>query len=169
MKDKLDRFILLNYDKLIRITQKKITYFEVKIQAELVLAEAYIYVSENLPEREEDIPRYLVQFINTELMYPMSKTRRKERICEGVDFDIDPIAYQSIEAYIEEMENRQLLDEFKNKLDRLEQIVWEVYSEKGIRTSRELANHFNITHTTGYLTLKEVLDKFKQFYNEYED
>ena len=169
MKDKLDRFILVNYQKLIRITQKKIKYFEVKIQAELVLAEAYLYVCENLPDKEEDIPRYLVKFINTELMYPMSKTRRRERVSDGVDYDIDPIAYQSIESYIEEMENKQLLDEFKNKLDRLEQIVWEVYADKGIRTSREFADHFNITHTTGYLTLKEVLDKFKQFYNEYED
>jgi len=165
MKAELDKHITENYDKLIRIAQSKVTYFDVDIKPEVILADAYIYVLGKLPLSKADIPKYLVNYMNIELMYPQSRVRRRERICDNVQID------ESIEGEIQYLtfDEEQVLHDFKSTLGRIEQIIWEVYFDKGKRTSREFSDHIGVPHTTGYLALNEVLVKFKKYYKRYEN
>ena len=167
MKDKIDKFIECNYDKLLMITRKKLSYFERNITAEVMLHEAYLYILDNEPKKETDIPKYIVNFINTELKYSKSTTLARHKL-RSMDNEIDTIP-ESVENFEDIYDREKCLDEFIKTLDRQSQIVWEVYYYKGKRKIREIADHFQISMSSAYQLRNEILDKFELFYNEYED
>jgi DNA-directed RNA polymerase specialized sigma subunit len=167
MKDKIDKFTTCNYEKLLMITRKKLSYFDRNITAEVMLHEAYLYVVNNEPDKEEDIPRYIVNFINTELKYTKSSTLARHKLM-SVDNDMDAIP-DVVDNFEDVYDRETCLDEFIKTLDRQSQIVWEVYYYKGKRKIIEISEHFQISMSSAYQLRNEILDKFELFYKEYED
>lgn len=167
MKHNIDKFIELNYKKLFNIVKKKIAYFKRDVCPVELFSNAYIYVVENPPEKREDIPKYFVNYCNTELKYPKSKTNRKKLMqtkTELWDFrDLDLVSGIDIEA----IDFKDCISSFVKTLDRVDQIIWEVMFVKGKSRVRELSEHFDIPESTINLYRVRVIDKFKQHYKEY--
>lgn len=158
MKRLIDTFFSENYDKLIAITQSKITYFKRNIDPQTLVANAYIYIIEKQPEREQDIPMWVVNYINTELCFYNSKTLRKEQVNVGSDKAPD---IQSTETMESNCLDSIDMDRFVNKLDRYEQIVWDVYFKRGIASSGDLAEHFMISRTSAWQLKTDLINKYK--------
>jgi len=168
MKAKIDIFVRDNYDKLINIAQKKISYFNRNISPQVMVSEAYIYVVNNQPKKEIDIPKYMVNYINQELKYTNSVTLGKHNLrCLDSEFIFLTDANYLIE---DTYDRQQCIEQFSKSLSRQDQIVWEVYYHKGKRKIKEIAEHFNIAMSSAYQLRNNILDKFEQFYKEnYKD
>lgn len=166
MKSKIDKYVSDNYRKLICIAQSKISYFDRHIDAETLVANAYLHVTNCKLDKEEDIPRYLVSYINQELKFIKSTTLRKNVIKSIEYLDTGIVEGQLLQ--IESIEFQDTIDDFKKNLDRIDQIVWSVYFEKGKTKIREIAEHFNIDMTSAYNYRTRVLKQFKDYYEAKE-
>ena len=161
MKVLIDKFFSDNYDFLIEVSKKKISYFGRKIDPETMVANAYLYaVGRKDLKNECDIPVWVLSYINTELCFYNSQTLRKESVTVSDEKCPDIPSRVDIEA---ELDYKMRLDEFKNNLDRLEQIIFEVYYEKGKRSSGHLAEHFNIDRTSAWVYKKQLLTKLNEY------
>ena len=160
MKDKIDKFVTDNYDKLIRIAQTKVTYFDRPTTAEEILNDAYLYIVKNPPEEVKDIPRYMVNYMNMELKFDKSVTTRRDRLNSREVLNIN----SSTEIDIDAIDLRDELNDFRKTLDRLNQIVWDVYSTKGKRKIKEIAEHFDINMSSAYQLRTIIISKLKEYY-----
>jgi hypothetical protein len=161
MKTKIDKFFTENYDFLIEVSKKKISYFKRDICPQSVVANAYLYmVEKSKVNTESEIPIWTINYINTELSLFNSQTLRKESVRVGDDKSPDIFCDVDMFAQISD---KILLDGFVNNLDRLEQIIWEVFTSKGLLSSGELAEHFRLDRTSAYLYKKEIINKFKNY------
>ena len=161
MKALIDKFFAENYDFLIEVSKKKISYFGRNIDPETMVSNAYLYAVNRKDLRNEcDIPVWVLSYINTELCFYNSQTLRKESITVSDEKAPDLPSHLDIEA---ELDRKMRLDEFKNNLDRLEQILWEVYYERGKRSSGDLAEHFNFDRTSAWVYKKRLLTKLKEY------
>ena len=118
MKDKIDKFVSDNYDKLIRIAQTKVTYFDRPTTAEAILADAYIYIVNNPPEEVKDIPRHMVNYMNLELKFNKSNTTRRDRLNSREPINLTG----STSIDVDSIDLRNELDDFRKTLDRVHQI-----------------------------------------------
>lgn len=160
MKVLIDKFFTDNYSKLKGITELKISYFKRNIDAESLIANAYLYIISKENEiTEDEIPTWVVGYINTELSFYNSKTLRKESVLAGDEKAPD---IRSTINFLDVYEAKDYSDALKNNLDRLEQILWEVYYDKGIRSAGDIAEHFNIPRTSAWKLKVELIDKIKE-------
>lgn len=159
MKTEIDKYITANYQKMLQIAQSKIQYFGRNIEAESMVADAYIYVVNNPPPTKEQIPKYMVQYINTELMFQMSQTNRKQTV-QAIEPELRDIPFDPIG----QIEDKEEMEQLKKSLPRVLQIVFEVYHERGLTKIQELAFHFNITMCGAYQIRNELFNKIKEFY-----
>jgi len=157
MKVLIDRFYAENYDFLIEVSKKKISYFGRNIEAETLVANSYLYLMGRKDlKTEQDIPIWAINYINTELSFYNSQTLRKESVTIG-DEKAPDIAYsQGIE---ESMDNTLRMDDFLNTLDRYEQIIWTAYYNKGLRSAGDIAKHFKIDRTSAWKYKTIILQK----------
>ncbi len=160
MKTKIDKFVNLNYEKLLNIARKKVLYFKRPTSAEAILNDAYIYVVKNPPEDSKDIPRYMVNYMNLELRFTKSYTTRRDRLTSMES----NLIKSTTEIDIDSIDLRNHFVEFRKTLPRVYQIIWDVYTVKGKRTISELSNHFNINMSSAYQYRTKVLHKFKEYY-----
>jgi hypothetical protein len=157
MKVQIDKFFAENYDKLIAISQSKITYFKRNIDPQTLVANSYLYVIERNPKTAEEIPMWAVNYINTELCFYNSKTLRKECINVGSEKSPDIPSRQTMES---DILDKVYMDAFINKLDRYEQIVWDVYYQRGLISSGELADHFKISRVAAWQLKTSIINKY---------
>lgn len=165
MKAQIDKYVSENYEELLEIVKRKLNYFKSTVCPHSLIAEAYLYVVENNPKNANNIPAFIVHYINIELKYPNSNTNRREilRSMEIVDY-LDDSSEDS------NLNWDMFIDGFVKKLDRVDQIVWRVMVDDGLTKVRELSEHFNIPESTIYLYRVRILNKFKEHYIEnYED
>jgi len=160
MKDKIDKFLTDNYEKLLHIAYKKVAYFNRPTSAEAILNDAYLYVVHNPPELIKDIPRYMVNHINMELRYTKSYTTRRDRITSR---EVKYIK-QTTEIDIDSIDIKNHITEFRNTLCKVDQIVWDVYTIKDKRKVREISEHFGINMSSAQIYRTKVLTKFKKYY-----
>jgi predicted HTH transcriptional regulator len=64
---------------------------------------------------------------------------------------------------LDELSYRMLIEDFATTLDRCDQIILEVYLNKGKTTQREIAEHFKIDSTSAWLYLKNIKCKLKEY------
>lgn len=160
MKQEIDRFIELNYKKLLNIAKSKIERFDRSYTPEELVSEAYIYVVKNQPKNVEDIPRYMVNFMNIEIVGQNSNTNR------ALSVNSKEVLIDSSYEIIYDLELRDEIEAFEKKLDRLNQILWEVYYKKGHTKIKEIAAHFDISMSQAYIIRKELLKKLIEHYED---
>jgi len=166
MKALIDKFISDNYDKLMAIAISHINKFNRNIKAEELITNAYLNVVDNPPKEKELIPNFIVNYIKQECFYPCSKTNR-----EAIGRPFETIPNQltesgNIEEAIIFMDWLSKYDDFKNGLTVYEQIICDVYFIKGIKSTRDMAEHFQMKHSSLYKEIRHVLKKIKRFEHE---
>lgn len=158
MKALIDKFYTDNYQQLVDVTRAYINDLKKNIDAEGVVSDAYIYVSQKKGITKEEIGRLTIGFIYRELYLWNSKTNRKGILDSSDDLPKDEVSNQ---------EDRILLfidvEDFEKTLDRFERNVWEAYYHKGLTTQRELAAHFNIDPVSAWMEIKNLKTKYKKY------
>ncbi len=161
MKAKIDKFFSENYDLLLQVTEKKISYFGRNIDPHSLVANAYLYVIDRKDlKQESDIPIWVINYINTELSFYNSKTLRKESVIVGDEKSPDVKSSFDVESWFDAKEQ---LKDIKNKLPRLLQILYEVYYERGIQSSGDLAEHFQIDRTSAWIYKRELIKYIEDY------
>jgi hypothetical protein len=161
MKAEIDKFFTENYDFVIEVTKKKIAYFKRNIDPESLVANSYLYLINHKDlKHESDIPIWVLSYINTELSFYNSQTLRKESVTVSDEKAPELPSRVDIEA---ELDHKLKVEAFKNNLDRVEQILWEVYYERGKRSSGDLAEHFNFDRTSAWAYKKRLLTKLNEY------
>jgi len=165
MKALIDRFYSENYEMLIELTKVKIYQMGRDVCPVSMVSNSYLYLINRKNElKKEDIPRWAVSYINTELKYPRSVNLYTERKINAFTVDIEQADHISEErSIIESIDNKDLIEGFKTTLDRTSKIMWEVYADKGMVTAQELADHFGFSRTSAHLYKRELLDKFIEY------
>jgi hypothetical protein len=155
MKTKIDKFFTENYAQLVDVTKSYIRDLGKNLEAEGLVSDAYIYVSQKKGITEAEIGRLTVGFIYRELYLWNSKTNRK-----GLLYSIE----ESTDEEIYDQTDRLILfidiEDFENTLDRFERNVWEAFYHKGHSRKRELAAHFNIDPTSALYLIRDLKNKF---------
>lgn len=160
MKVKIDKFYTENYKTLVLAAKRRITQLKKNIEPESLVSSSYLYVVGKADTiTEDEIPRLAFGFILLELIRTNSQTNLKERINPvDLDFDISDTNNQS--------ENLLLkidIADFVNTLNRVDQIIFEVYFDKGKRTKRDLAEHFNIDPSSALIYINDIKTKFRNY------
>lgn len=161
MKALIDRFYSENYDFLIEVSKKKISYFGRNIEPETLVSASYIYlIGRKDLKTEQEIPVWAINYINTELSFYNSQTLRKESVTIGDEKAPDITYSQDIEHTTDK---NIFIEGFVNTLDRYEQIIWEVYYDRGKRSAGDLSKHFNIDRTSAWKYKNEILEKLIEY------
>jgi hypothetical protein len=165
MKAIIDKFYSENYNTLVLAAKRRITQLKKNIEPESLVSSSYLYVigkSETI--MEDEIPRLAFGFILLELIRNKSQTNLKERINPvDLDFDISDANNQSEQILL-----KIDIGDFVKSLDRMDQIIFEVYFNKGKRTKRDLADHFNIDPSSALIYINEIKTKFKNYVKDKE-
>lgn len=160
MKVKIDKFYSENYKTLVLAAKRRITQLKKNIEPESLVSSSYLYVVGKADTISEDeIPRLAFGFILLELIRTNSQTNLKERINPvDLDFDISDTNNQS-----ENLVLKIDIADFVNTLNRVDQIIFEVYFDKGKRTKRDLADHFNIDPSSALIYINDIKTKFRNY------
>lgn len=159
MKALIDKFYAENYDLLINASRKRISQKGSIIDPESVVSSSYLYLisrKDNITEQE--IPRMAMGFICMELSLYNSATNRQHFRYD----DLDPLiveTYNQIDSEILKID----IEDFRNRLDRYERIVFDCYYEKGLTKKKELAEHFKIDETSAWFLIKNLKDKYIEY------
>ena len=166
MKQHIDKFVESNYDKLLGIAKKKISFYKRDVCPYQMVSESYLYVCKNPPEDRNLIPHYMVNWMNLELKFPKSNTNRKNVLDVCVEL-FDVTNEDKVKSIEDTIDFSMCLESFKKDLDRVDQIIWEVMTEKGLTRFRELSEHFGIPEGTINVYRMRIKKKFREHYNRY--
>jgi hypothetical protein len=160
MKVKIDKFYTENYGTLVLAAKRRITQLKKNIEPESLVSSSYLYVVGKADTiTEDEIPRLAFGFILLELIRTNSQTNLKERLNPvDLDFDISDTNNQS-----EQMLLKIDVSDFVNTLNRMDQIIFEVYFNKGKTTKRDLAEHFNIDPSSALIYINDIKTKFRNY------
>jgi hypothetical protein len=158
MKREIDRYFSENYQQLVDVTSAYIRGLGKNIDAESVVADAYIYVSTKKRITKPEIARLTIGFIYRELYLFNSKTNRQGLLNSSDELPTDIICNQTdkIILFID-------IQDFEKTLDRLERNVWEAFYHKGLTTQRELGEHFRIDSTSAWKYVNTIKQKLKEY------
>jgi len=158
MKKEIDKYFNDNYQQLVDVTTAYIVRLGKKIDAESVVADAYLYISTKKGITKPEISRLTIGFIHRELFLFNSKTNRKGLLFSSDEIPNDIICNQTdkILLFID-------IQDFEKTLDRLERNVWEAFYHKGLTTQRELGEHFRIDSTSAWKYVNTIKQKLKEY------
>jgi hypothetical protein len=158
MKREIDKYFSDNYSQLVEVTTAYINRLGKGIDAESVVADAYLYISTKKGITQPEIGRLTVGFIYRELYLFNSKTNRQGLLYSSDDLPNDIISNQTdkIILFID-------IQDFEKTLDRLERNVWEAFYHKGLTTKRELGDHFKIDPTSAWKYVNTIKQKLKEY------
>lgn len=167
MKQNIDDYFTKNYLKLVRIAQKKINYFHRPVEAEVLVNHAYVHCLTAPINKIDDIGRFAVNNMNTELKYYNSKTLREERLNDNPELVGGIVDECRIYKYMDNLDEQAELNKFRDTLTREEQIVWDAYIN-GHGTVTKIAVKFNIYRTQAYKYIKQIETKINKHYGSKE-
>lgn len=160
MKREIDRYFAENYKTLVEIAKARIVKYKRNVDAESVVADAYLYIIKRKDDITEDcIGAWVGSYINLEISMPKSVTNVRARQHE----DIEGILMFDNSDMLDELSYRMIIEDFSTTLDRCDQIILDVYLNKGKTTQREIAEHFKIDSTSAWIYLKNIKCKLKEY------
>jgi len=165
MKATIDKFYSDNYNTLVLAAKRRITQLKKNIEPESLVSSSYLYVVGKVDTiTEDEIPRLAFGFILLELIRTNSQTNLKERLNPvDLDFDISDTNNQTDNLLL-----KIDISDFVNTLNRVDQIIFEVYFDKGKRTKRDLADHFNIDPSSALIYINDIKEKFRNYVKDKE-
>jgi hypothetical protein len=160
MKREIDKYFAENYKQLVEIAKARINKYKRNVDAESVVADAYLYLIKRKDDITDDcIGAWVGSYINLEISMSKSVTNVRARQHE----DIDGVIIFENSDNIDELNSRMIIEDFATTLDRCDQIILDVYLNKGKTTQRDIAEHFKIDSTSAWLYLKNIKYKLKEY------
>ncbi len=175
MKELLDKYISTNYYEV----KAYCTYFLSKmgsnIEADTVINNSYLHVLSinNNPKDINTVKAYLLNTIKYQILWSTSKSHKDDRVTalqphgeevEDTD-DIDEKVKQDQQYNF----NKSVIAIYRSEItDKIQQIVFEAYIDKGYTTARAMATYFNITPTSAYNLIKEIKQNLTSIQYRYE-
>jgi len=161
MKVQIDKFFSDHYEELLLITRVQIMRTQRNIDAESLIAESYLYLSNKKELLEHEIRPLAVGFICLELSRSNSRTNYKT-IFKGEEFT------DKHDRQVDQNDSLLLtidIDSFYKTLDRFEKNIWTAFYTKGKTKKRELAEHFKIDETSAWIIINDLKNKYKKYVN----
>jgi hypothetical protein len=164
MKTKIDKFFTENYAQLVGIASARIKRYSRIVEAETVVSNAYVYIlSKSKDLKESDIPIWATAYINLEISMPKSVTnQRANKFNSGHECINDCEYFENTDIY-KDIDIKNIFESFRTTLDRVDQIILDVYLEKGMDTKRAMAEHFKIDSSSALIYINRIKEKLKNY------
>jgi hypothetical protein len=175
MKAVLDKYIQSNYDEVRRYTNYFLVRMNSHIDADTVINNSYLHVLSINDDTacEEKVKSYLLNTIKCQVLWSTSQSNNDDRVtaieegkqqdCENTDLEWK---IQLEEQYILK---KSIIEIYRNSInDRIKQIIFEAYYDKGLTTQKELSQYFNISMTAAHFLIKEIKQGIKEIQYSYD-
>lgn len=163
MKNTIDKFYSQHYDHLLKVATDLVGYYKKKYEPETLVHNAYEYLvnKKDTIQDESQIEIWSLQFIKMQVQWWNSETNRMERLISGnEEMNLNEMEYmgQVDMKNIDEIKHRKkVIDIYRNGIaTKVQERILEAYLDKGIKTVRGLAEHFNIPNSSAHVRLKEI-------------
>lgn len=164
------------------------------LQPEVVLSEAYIYMSEKKVKTELDYQKLIIDFIKKNIGWQNSKLNKLEQVNNNLEFysnsgdedndvslnkaitetieredmqDVDLQHKINIEEWYNEKQCMLQMYRFQEK-DKVKQIIFDLYFVKGLTKGVQLSKHLNVNKDYGCQYIRELKADIKQFNENYK-
>ena len=175
MKAVLDKYIQCNYDEVRRYTNYFLVRMNSHIYADTFINNSYLHVLSINDDTacEEKVKSYLLNTIKCQVLWSTSQSNNDDRVtaieegkqqdCENTDLEWK---IQLEEQYIRK---KSIIEIYRNSInDRIKQIIFEAYYDKGLTTQKELSQYFNISMTAAHFLIKEIKQGIKEIQYSYD-
>lgn len=164
MKALIDKYFTDNYQKLVEIATARINKYSRIVEPETVVSNAYVYVLGKSDElTESDIPVWVTAFMNLEISMPKSITNQRANKFDSKHECInDHDCFENTDIY-SLIDIKDTFESFRTTLDRVDQIILDVYLEKGMDTKRSMAEHFKIDSSSALIYINRIKKKLKKY------
>jgi hypothetical protein len=150
------------------------------LTTDLIVNEAYLHVYKNLDKINDpkDLEKMAVNFIVKNIGWANSQINKQERVNvhdEQVDYDDEDNTNEQIDTTEEDLEDKIEIEQwYNNKLsilqmyrnqekDKIKQIIFDCYFNKGITKGIAMAKHLNINKNAGCQLVKQMKQDIKQY------
>lgn len=175
MKELLDRYISTHYSEVKAYCFYFLSKMGSDMEADTVINNSYLHVLSinNSPKDINTVKAYLLNTIKYQILWSTSQSHRDDRVTalqphgdeiEDTD-DIDEKVRQDIQYNF----NKSVIAIYRAEItDRIQQIVFEAYIDKGYITARSMATYFDITPTSAHNFIKEIKQNLTSIQYRYE-
>ena len=175
MKVILDKYIQCNYDEVRRYTNYFLVRMNSRIDADTVINNSYLHVLNINDDTtcEDKIKSYLLNTIKCQLLWSTSQSNNDDKVtaieeskpmdCQNTDLE------WKIQLEDQYNKKKSIIEMYRNSInDRIKQIIFEAYYDKGLTTQKELSQYFNISMTAAHFLIKEIKQGIKEIQYSYD-
>jgi hypothetical protein len=163
MKDTIDKFYSQHYGHLMKVASDLVRYYSKKYEPEILVHNAYMYLinKKDRIQAPEQVEIWSLQFIKMQVQWWNSETNRLERLISGeLELNVNELDFMQ-QINMKNMEEinhkRKVIEIYKKGIaTKVQERILEAYLDKGIKTVRGLAEHFNIPPSSAHHRLKEI-------------
>lgn len=173
MKALLDKYISENYKEVNRYANYFITRLKSKLDADTIINNAYLQcLKVRTPiEFEYQAKAHLFQLIKCELLW---NSESKKELINSVESDYipeieDTELHEKILLELRYNEQKNIVKIYRSQInDRVKLYFFEVYYDKGINTTRKIAEHFNISSASAHELIIEIKKGIRELESKYK-
>lgn len=177
-KKELDIVFTKNYATILSDAKKAVRLSKVSQEAaEVYVSESYLYVMKKIKqiETEDEIIHWIYKFVLSEIYWKNGTINRSNKKNNNkydigdYQYDCDFESLNDFSITIAENEDwdtkMAAIELYRQQIEKVDQIVLEVYCEKDKRTVRALAKHLNIKQTQSWHLIKNMKNEINEIYN----
>jgi hypothetical protein len=163
MKDTIDKFYSRHYDHLLKVATDLCVYYRKNYDPETLVHNAYLYLvnKKDKVQAQEQVEIWSLQFIKMQVQWWNSETNRMERLITGSEeMNINELEFMGkvdVKRIDDINHKRKVIEIYKNNVaTKVQERILEAYLDKGIKTVRALAEHFEIPNSSAHVRLKKI-------------
>jgi hypothetical protein len=170
MKALLDNYIQNNYKEVNRYANYFLHRLKSKLDADTVINNAYLRTLQykGIIVEQYEAKALLFESIKAEVLW---NSESKKEIINSVESDYIPEVEDTdlAEKIIQELrynEQKNIVEIYRSQInDRVKLYFFQAYYDKGICTTRKIAEHFNISTASAHLLIVEMKEDIRRFEN----
>lgn len=171
MKALLDKYLKSNYSEASKYAAYFISRSKLPLNPNTVISNAYLRYCKIDPQVKEihEAKAYFFHIIKTEILWRDTDSRLEfvtasndeMVVIDEIDLDLD----NKIEIELRMQNQQNAIEVYRQNItDRVKLIFFETYYDKGINTTRTIADHFNISSFSAHLMITEMKNEIKDIF-----
>lgn len=170
MKALLDNYIQRNYKEVNRYTNYFLHRLKSKLNADTVINNAYLRTLQykGVIIEEYEAKALLFESIKAEVLW---NSESKKELINSVESDYIPEVEdtdlaEKILLELKYNEQKNIIELYRSQInDRVKLYFFQAYYDKGICTTRRIAEHFNISTASAHLLIVEMKEEIRNYEN----
>jgi DNA-directed RNA polymerase specialized sigma24 family protein len=155
-----------NYANIEEYTKKALNWSRSRLDYQALINDAYIYTWDNIAHLEagSQVVSWMKTYIKNNIKWPNSEVQRRDRLSSRQnDIQTPTTSSSNMEMTTEQIEQLQI--RFVASLTPYNRRLFHIWFVLGLRKGREIAQHLNMSISTGYIVIRNC----KQLSEDYKN